>query len=275
MQLLALWIKICAALSPWLLVQSWITHTATRTLTSDGGRKVTGTSEVTGNSEDYRSLTLANDPTQRFTASWVFANMKSFEMKSSIAATVTFYDDADVVLGTHNLAANKALQWAYGDSGDPPFSGDCASFNVSSAAAGTLELLVLQDSGVAASAALTGTFLTTPTEAEVVTGGQTIIITLTGATFVAGGAFDAQRQAIIDGLVASTSQTNGWNNEVQPTLGLTDVVRTSGAVVTITLPAVGSYSIATNEVVTATVPAGATTATTPIVATPDITIVAA
>src|SRR6185436_3159669 len=52
--------------------------------------------------------------------------------------------------------------------------------------------------GEAITAALTGTFLTTPTEGEVITGGQTIIVTLTHGQWVAtGAAFDAVRQAII------------------------------------------------------------------------------
>lgn len=53
----------------------------------------------------------------------------------------------------------------------------------------------------AATAALSGTATATIDESDIVVGGKTIIITLTGDTFVAdGAAFDAQRQAIINGL---------------------------------------------------------------------------
>ena len=59
----------------------------------------------------------------------------------------------------------------------------------------------LEDAYVTATAALTGTVTTSITEADIVTGGDTIIIQLTGDTFLAAGtAFDDQRQAIIDGL---------------------------------------------------------------------------
>ena len=52
-----------------------------------------------------------------------------------------------------------------------------------------------------ATVTLSGTVTTTITEADIVTGGRTIILTLSGDTWVASGtAFDAQRQFIIDGL---------------------------------------------------------------------------
>ena len=52
-----------------------------------------------------------------------------------------------------------------------------------------------------ASAALTGEVTESITEADIVAGGKRIILTLTGDTWVAAGAtFDAQRQAIINGL---------------------------------------------------------------------------
>lgn len=51
------------------------------------------------------------------------------------------------------------------------------------------------------SVALTGTVTATINEDDIIAGGKTIILTLTDDTFVAAGAtFDAQRQAIIDGL---------------------------------------------------------------------------
>lgn len=126
-------------------------------------------------------------------------------------------------------------------------------------------------------AALTGTFLTTPTEGEVVTGGQTIIITLTDANWVASGAtFNAQRQAIIDGLTSAGSEAAGWNVEVRDEMAVTTVVRSSATVVTITLPATAAYAITANETVTVTVPAAAVDLVgSAIVATPTIVIVAA
>jgi len=125
-------------------------------------------------------------------------------------------------------------------------------------------------------AALTGTFLTTPTEGEVVTGGQTIIITLTGGIWVPTGAsFNAQRQSIIDGLVSGGAEAGGWNLKVKAVMAVTTVVRTSDVVATVTLPATGDYSITANETVTVTVPRLAiATADAAVVATPTIVIVA-
>lgn len=126
------------------------------------------------------------------------------------------------------------------------------------------------------SAALTGTFLTTPTEGEVVTGGQTIIITLTNAVWIAAGAsFNSKRQAIIDGLVSDGAAPTGWNTLVRDVMAVTTVVRTSDTIVTITLPATGTYAIAANETVTVTIPKLAMTlADSDLVATETITIVA-
>jgi hypothetical protein len=126
-------------------------------------------------------------------------------------------------------------------------------------------------------AALTGTFLTTPTEGEVVTGGQTIIITLTNGQWVASGAtFNAIRQAIINGLNSDGDEAAGWNVEVRDEMAVTTVVRTSATIVTITLPAAGDYAIDDDETVTVTIPEGAIDLfRLPLVATPTIEIAAA
>lgn len=123
-----------------------------------------------------------------------------------------------------------------------------------------------------ASAALTGTCATPVYRSDIVAGGKTIIITLTDDTFVASGAtFDAQRQAIIDGLDAGNSTANGWNEVVQAGLVVGNVVRTSNTVCTITLPAFASYAPAATQTITVTVPAAALTGGGAVVATPTIT----
>lgn len=108
-------------------------------------------------------------------------------------------------------------------------------------------------------ATLSGTLLTTPTEAEVVTGGQTVIITLTeGIWKPAGTQFNAQRQAIIDNLLSDGEEVTGWNTEILVNeMGLANVVRTSDTVVTIDFPAAASYAISADETVTVTVPGSA------------------
>ena len=123
-------------------------------------------------------------------------------------------------------------------------------------------------------AALTGTITSSTVEADIVSGGKTIILTLTDDTWVASGStFDAQRQNIIDGLDAATSPTNGWNNEVRDKMSVSEVVRTSDTVVTITLLAQSGYDISAQETVTATIPASALVGSaSPIVASPTFTV---
>lgn len=121
----------------------------------------------------------------------------------------------------------------------------------------------------ATTAALSGTILGA-TEADIVAGGKTIILTLQNDTWVAAGAaFDAQRQAILDGL----SSTSGI---FAATELVTAVVRTSDDVVTITLTADPAYDIAATDTVTDTIPASAlTTSLLDVIASPsfDISVV--
>jgi len=125
---------------------------------------------------------------------------------------------------------------------------------------------------VSTTAVLTGTSSDGLTETEITSGGETIIITLTNDTWVASGAtFNAQRQAIIDGMDAAESEGTGWNAEVRDKEVVGAVVRTSDTVCTITLTAAGSYNITSNETITVTVPAAAmVTNAVDITATPTI-----
>lgn len=122
-------------------------------------------------------------------------------------------------------------------------------------------------------AALTGTVTATIKESDIVAGGKTIILTLTNDTWVtAGGTFDAQRQNIINGLTSAQSETNGWNNEVKGKIAVSDVVRTSGTVVTITLDAEAGYNITASEIITVTIPSTAVTGGAAIVASPTFRV---
>jgi len=131
------------------------------------------------------------------------------------------------------------------------------------------------DSGTAV-AVITGTAAAGLTEAEVVAGGETIIITLTNDTWVAAGAtFNAQRQNIIDGLDSAQSEATGWNAEVRDKEVVTAVVRTSDTVVTITLSAAAAYDVTADETITVTVPASAlVTSVSALTATPTIGVTA-
>ena len=123
-----------------------------------------------------------------------------------------------------------------------------------------------------ASAAITGT-LDGATEAQVVSGGLTTIITLTADTWVAAGAtFNAQRQNIIDGVTSAQSEATGWNLIVRDNEAVTSVVRTSDTVVTITWSAAPSYLITADEVITVTVPATALTGAAALTGAPTVTI---
>jgi hypothetical protein len=116
-------------------------------------------------------------------------------------------------------------------------------------------------------AAVSGTATASITEADIVAGGKTIIITLTNDTWVASGAtFNAIRQDIIDGLDSAQSELLGWNNEVRDKEVVGAVVRTSDTVVTITLSASPLYDITANETITITVPAAAVSSGAPITA---------
>lgn len=124
-----------------------------------------------------------------------------------------------------------------------------------------------------ASAAITGTATAGITEADVVAGGKTVIITLSGDTFVASGAtFNAIRQDIINGMDSAQAEAHGWDAEVKAKIAVTDVVRTSATVVTITLDAEAAYDVTATETITVTVPASALTGGVAITATPTFTV---
>jgi len=128
------------------------------------------------------------------------------------------------------------------------------------------------ESGI--TAALTGTVTASITESDVVTGSKTIILTLTGDTWVAsGGTFDAQRQNIIDGLDSAQAEGTGWDAEVKANEVVGAVVRTSSTVVTVTLSAAASYDITAQETITATIPATAlVTSASAVIASPTFTV---
>lgn len=104
-------------------------------------------------------------------------------------------------------------------------------------------------------ATITGTITSTINETIIVTGGATLIITLIGANFVTGTAFDANRQNILNGITSAQSETFGFNNEVRDKESVISVVRTTDQVCTITFSASAGYDITLQEIITVTVPA--------------------
>lgn len=116
--------------------------------------------------------------------------------------------------------------------------------------------------------AATGTLLTDVEtfEEDIVTGGKTIILTLTDVTWAAAGAaFDAVRDDILSSITSNNSEATGWN-ALRGTIDVTSVARTSDTVVTITLPAIPTYSVEENETLTLRAPAIAISASNTLVA---------
>ena len=125
--------------------------------------------------------------------------------------------------------------------------------------------------GGGATAALTGTITDTVDESDIVTGGKTLIITLTSDTWETFD--DTIRQAIIDGCTSAQSEATGWNAEVRDKEAVGSAVRTSDTVCTITWSAAAAYDITAQETITVTVPASAlVTSVDPVVATPTFTV---
>jgi hypothetical protein len=124
------------------------------------------------------------------------------------------------------------------------------------------------------SAALTGTITAGVTEADIVAGGKTLIITLTGDTWIAAGAgsFDLQRDEILAGIDSAQSELLGWDLVPKTLQSLGGIVRTSDTVVTITWDAFATYNITAQETITVTVPSTAVVGAASIVATPTFTV---
>lgn len=136
----------------------------------------------------------------------------------------------------------------------------------------TFEITATSDPSVA----LTGTLADNATEAQIVAGGETLIVTLTNDTWVAAGApFDAVRQDLIDSMNSAQSEATGWNFEVRDKEVVTAVVReVDDITVTITLSAAAAYDISANETITMTVDDSAlVTSETPVAGTPTYNII--
>lgn len=124
------------------------------------------------------------------------------------------------------------------------------------------------------SAAISGTITASVNESDIVTGGKTLIITLTGDTWIAAGgaSFDLQRQNIINGVTSAQAEATGWNLVPKALQSLAGVVRTSNTVVTITWDAFATYNITAQETITVTVPGTALVGANALVATPTFTV---
>jgi len=132
--------------------------------------------------------------------------------------------------------------------------------------------LVIKPAAAGATTALTGTMLAGGIdEDDITTGGKTIIITLTGDTFVTG---TTSEDGIAGGSDSDKTGANKWDALIKGSLDNTDLVLSGGdTVATITMPAFPSYDTDETETITWTIPAASlTTSTSAIIATPTFTI---
>jgi len=117
------------------------------------------------------------------------------------------------------------------------------------------------------------------TEAEMVAGGQTIIITLANDTWVAFLSSDLS--PIVDNMVSDQSEATGWNQLIatdyhQVSNKTMTAFRTSDTVLTLTITAQAAFDITADETITVTVPGSWVNGASDILATPtfDVTEVA-
>jgi len=139
--------------------------------------------------------------------------------------------------------------------------------------AGTWDVGADESTGDAPAAALTGTLADGATEAQIVSGGETLIITLTNDTWDATvGADNAITTALINGIDSDGAEGTGWDDVVKANMDYTDVTRTSATVVTIELDPEATYDITAAETITVTVPGTAVVGGGSIAATPTFDI---
>ncbi|MDH5544658.1 MAG: right-handed parallel beta-helix repeat-containing protein [Gammaproteobacteria bacterium] len=211
------------------------------TFAAGGTYTISGTLNLNGQATGTKVVLVSSSPGARYT----------FDVTGG-PQTVNFVDVTDSNASSNNITANDST--GVGQNNDNAETSPFWIFAVPGAA-------------------VSGT-VTDDTEVQIRSGGSTIVLTLTGDTWVAAGAtFDAQRQNIINGIDSAQAEANGWDAIVKTGLALTDVVRTSDTVVTITLPSFTHYNITANETITATIPASAlVTSASPLVATPTFSI---
>jgi hypothetical protein len=208
--------------------------------------------------------------------------VKDYRFRIVLAGAIGTLDylDTNFWTATEETRTSTGLfEGAHYSAGDINNSGFGWAISVDHQAPGTADIdsLTMKVTYTTATAAITGTAAETTTnklrESHIVAGGKTVIITLTGDTWVAAGAtFDAQRQNIINGLDSAQAEAAGWDAEVKAKLAVTDVVRTSDTVVTVTLSAQAAFNITAAETITCTIPATALTGGNAIVATPTFRV---
>lgn len=117
----------------------------------------------------------------------------------------------------------------------------------------------LGDGEVVVTIDVTGTFITGGVlESEIVTGGETLIFTLTGDTWLSDlGDDTAETTSFLAAILGDDAGSTGWDAEVALVHG--NLARTSDTIMTLTTPAAASYVIIADETLSFDVPASAFT----------------
>lgn len=244
------WTGVVTSGDPFDVAASDSDHASNSTVTADS---------ITTTVADAMVIAINTDGAGTTITDWTNANLVSF---------VEAFDELTFSGGNGSVAA------AYGIKTVAEATGAATATRSADGHHSNIHV-ALTPAAAGGSAALTGTAIAGGVlESEIVTGGDTIIITLTGDTWVAAGAtFDAQRQNIIDGLDSAQSEAAGWNAEVRDKEVVAAVVRTSDTVVTVTLTAAAAYVITADETITVTIPATALViSVSAIVATPTFDV---
>lgn len=204
-----------------------------------------------------------------------------FGVRDSGVALYLYVDGIDATAGTNAPTTAQAVAISALYLGDDPgdgteWDGKGCEFAVFDRLLSSVEINAIMDNGLkgSASCALTGTITTPATDANIIAGGMTIILTLSGDTWATAGAnFDSEKYNLMQGITSAGAETLGWNNEVRDKQDYdTAIVRTNDTVVTITLLASADYRITADETITVTIPASILTGGVQIVAAPTFTI---
>ena len=111
-------------------------------------------------------------------------------------------------------------------------------------------------------AAVSGIITLSVTEADIVNGGRTIVITLTNTTWEPDIATSLTKRELLIGGFSATGDTNQWQKVIDAMKAAAVFTRTSDQVLTITLPPVPGFNLSGEIKVNLTVPGSVVTAAT-------------
>ena len=253
-------------------------ETSIGTLNSDSTGTISGTIPAgTSGGTGYKIRVKSSDPAVTGSESSVFTvTLVNNSIAPTAAQSINVSANGTQLTVTETPAADSR-QWKYGTASGGPYSSDIsgqtsATYTPNFSSAGTYYVVCASTKGsvtvtsgevlvtVLPTIAVTGTITAAPgnKESSIVTGGSTIVITLSGDTWDATvGNDNTKTSDLIDGI----SGDGDWT-DVNTALSHADVTRTSDTVVTITLPAISGYAIGSDETVSIAVPHEALATTT-------------